>query len=166
MGGIATSCASNPRVAYLLMVKNMAKSISDVINKGKLELDYSFSKLRPRIIRVGDHFGSRPDCLSFNNFYNAFNHQPSSWVLLHPDVEVNIPHFLSNRPLLNKLFDSRIIETGYFRARELSYLVDYVDYKFFRIIGEFRAASFLIVDPLRFFINHHVCYFGSFALRI
>ena len=120
----------------------MAESIRDIINKGKLELDLLFGKLPTRIIQVGDHFGIVQIAFLSLIFitFSIINHHGG---YLHPDVEVNIPHFLSNRPLLNKLYDSRIIEMGYFRARELSYLVDYVDYKFFEISVNLGQPHFL-----------------------
>jgi hypothetical protein len=129
-------------VAFLLMDNNIAESISDVIRKGKLELDLLFGKLPTRIIQVGERFGGIHIALISIIFImlSIINHHGG---LLHPDVEINIPHFLSNRPLLEKLYDSRIIESGYFRARELSYLVDYVDYKFFELSVNFGQPHFL-----------------------
>jgi hypothetical protein len=120
----------------------MAKLIGDIFNNGKLELDLLFRKLRPRIIQVGERFGAIQIAFLSIIFItlSIINHKGG---FLHPDVEVNIPHFLSHRPLLNKLYDSRIIELGYFRARELSYLVDYVDYKFFELSVNLGQPHFL-----------------------
>jgi hypothetical protein len=50
--------------------------------------------------------------------------------ILNPEMEIRLPYFLSEKPLLNKLFDSRILDADMFQARELSYLVDYFDSKF------------------------------------
>ncbi len=46
------------------------------------------------------------------------------------ETEVRLPFYLSDIPLLNKIFDSQIIEGDRFRARELSYVLDYIDSKF------------------------------------
>ena len=51
--------------------------------------------------------------------------------ILHPELELRLPYYLSNRPLLSKLFDSRgVIDSGLYRARELSYLLDFLDSQF------------------------------------
>jgi tetratricopeptide (TPR) repeat protein len=46
------------------------------------------------------------------------------------ETEVRLPFYLSDIPLLNKIFDSQIIEGDRFRARELSYVLDYIDSRF------------------------------------
>ena len=71
---------------------------------------------------------------------SIFNHQGG---VFHPELEVYIPHYLSDRPLLNKLYDSKITEAGLFRARELSYLVDFIDIKFFALSVNLGFPHFL-----------------------
>ena len=50
--------------------------------------------------------------------------------ILHPEADIRLPFYLSDIPLLNKLFDSRVLDQGLYRARELSYFFDFIDSKF------------------------------------
>jgi len=65
--------------------------------------------------------------------------------ILHPELELRLPYYLSNRPLLSKLFDSRVIELGFYRARELSYLLDYVDSQFIALSVRHGFPHFLSI---------------------
>ena len=50
--------------------------------------------------------------------------------VLQNELEVRIPFYLADRPLLNKLYDSRIIEEDLYVSRELSYVFDFLDAQF------------------------------------
>ena len=47
--------------------------------------------------------------------------------LLETEATQFIPHYLDGRPLLQKIFDPRTNDFGAYQARELSYLLDWVD---------------------------------------
>lgn len=47
--------------------------------------------------------------------------------VLHPECRRFMPHYLSDRPLLNKVFDSNVNDWRNYQARELSYFFDLVD---------------------------------------
>jgi len=49
--------------------------------------------------------------------------------VLHPEIAYHLPLYLSDRGLMNKLYDSKIFDLGAFRARELSYFFDFIDSK-------------------------------------
>ena len=59
--------------------------------------------------------------------------------VLNPEMYLRLPFYLSDTSLLNKLFDSKILDRDCFRARELSYLLDFIDSKFieFSIVNGF-----------------------------
>jgi tetratricopeptide (TPR) repeat protein len=57
--------------------------------------------------------------------------------ILYPEMELRLPFYLSDMPLLNKLFDSMILDMDFYRARELSYFLDFIDSKFI----EFSIAN-------------------------
>lgn len=50
--------------------------------------------------------------------------------LLHPETEMYLPYYLSEKPLPNILYDSKVLDMDMFQARELSYFFDYLDCKF------------------------------------
>ena len=50
--------------------------------------------------------------------------------IIHPESHSYLPYYLSDKPLINKLYDSRILDQDMYQARELSYLFDYLDSKF------------------------------------
>jgi len=72
--------------------------------------------------------------------------------ILHPEMIVRVPFYLSDTPLLNKIFDSDIVELGYFRARELSFVLDYIDCKFIGLCIENGFPHFLSVTHYLFSI--------------
>jgi hypothetical protein len=85
--------------------------------------------------------------------------------ILHPELELRLPYYLSNRPLLSKLFDSRsVIDTGLYRARELSYLLDFID-------NQFIALSVRLGFPHFLSLVHYVfailigCILWQFSVR-
>lgn len=47
--------------------------------------------------------------------------------VLHPECRRFMPHYLSERPLLNKVFDSDVNDWRNYQARELSYFFDLID---------------------------------------
>lgn len=49
---------------------------------------------------------------------------------IHPECPAYHIHLLSPDPLPKKLFDPRVLDQGNYQARELSYLVDWLDYRF------------------------------------
>lgn len=63
--------------------------------------------------------------------------------ILHPEMDVRLPFYMSDTPLLNKIFDSDILDTSLYRARELSYLFDFVDSKFIQFCIENGLPHFL-----------------------
>lgn len=63
--------------------------------------------------------------------------------ILHPEVDVRLPFYMSDTPLLNKILDSDILDLSFFRARELSYLFDFIDSKFIQFSIENGIPHFL-----------------------
>jgi hypothetical protein len=76
----------------------------------------------------------------FIAFASILNHHGG---ILHPEMEVRLPYYLSNAPLLNKLFDSNVVESGLYRARELSYIFDFIDCQFVGISVRLGFPHFL-----------------------
>ncbi len=72
--------------------------------------------------------------------------------ILHPEMIVRVPFYLSETPLLSKIFDSDILELGYFRARELSFVLDYIDCKFIELSILYGFPHFLSVTHYLFSI--------------
>ena len=70
-------------------------------------------------------------------------HIPHDGGILHPEMDVRLPFYMSDTPLLNKIFDSDILDTSLYRARELSYLFDFVDSKFIQFCIENGLPHFL-----------------------
>ena len=46
---------------------------------------------------------------------------------IHPELYDRIPHLLSHKGFLSKIYDSQVMDYGMYQARELSYLADEVD---------------------------------------
>jgi hypothetical protein len=63
--------------------------------------------------------------------------------VLHYEMEGRLPYYLSNGPLLGKLYDSDYLDLGMFQARELSYLFDYVDCRFIAVCVALGHPHFL-----------------------
>jgi hypothetical protein len=72
--------------------------------------------------------------------------------ILHPEMDIRLPFYLSDIPLLNKFFDSEILEKPFFRARELSYVFDYLDSKFIELGIENGFPHFLSLTHYLFSI--------------
>ena len=50
--------------------------------------------------------------------------------IIHPESYSYLPYYLSDKPLIYKLYDSKVLDQDMFQARELSYFFDYLDSKF------------------------------------
>ncbi len=120
----------------------MTLSISDIINRGKLKLYPLFSTMPERIIQAGERLGFI-HILLLSTIFITLSVILHDGGFLHPELEVYIPYYLSDTPLLNILYDSRVTDMGNFQARELSYLVDYVDSKFFELSVNLKHPHFL-----------------------
>lgn len=46
---------------------------------------------------------------------------------IHPELYERIPHLISSKPLISRIFDSRVMDYDMYQARELSYLGDQID---------------------------------------
>ncbi len=46
---------------------------------------------------------------------------------IHPELYERIPHLISSKPLIARIFDSRVMDYDMYQARELSYLGDQID---------------------------------------
>ena len=69
--------------------------------------------------------------------------------VLEREATTFITHYTADGPLLNKIFDPRANDLGYYQARELSYLVDYLDAQFYRVIlRNFNAPFFIPMSAL------------------
>ena len=69
--------------------------------------------------------------------------------ILHPENVRYLPDYLSEKPLLNKLYDNKIREPGLSRTRELSYFFDFID-------GKFIALSVSLGCPHFFSLTHYL----------
>jgi tetratricopeptide (TPR) repeat protein len=63
--------------------------------------------------------------------------------ILNSEMFLRLPFYLSGTPLINKLFDSMILDADYYRARELSYFLDFIDSKFIEFSIEHGFPHFL-----------------------
>jgi len=70
---------------------------------------------------------------------------------LHPESTIYLPYYLSERSLLNKLYDSNILDQG-FQARELSYFFDFIDSKFIALSVSLGYPHFLSLTHYLFSI--------------
>jgi hypothetical protein len=85
--------------------------------------------------------------------------------ILHPELELRLPYYLSNRPLLNKVFDSRsVVDSGLYRARELSYFLDYIDCQFIALSVRLGFPHFLSLVHYVFAISIG-CILWQFSVR-
>lgn len=87
--------------------------------------------------------------------------------MLHPESAAFILNYLADRPLLNKIFDPLYNDWGFYQARELSYLVDWLDVQFIAIcakwkLGHFYSLSFTIITLLIVAVQQ---YFGNKIFR-
>lgn len=62
---------------------------------------------------------------------------------LNPEMYIRLPFYLSDKLVLNKIFDSNILDFGVFRARELSYFLDFIDIKFIQLSVKLGHPHFL-----------------------
>ncbi|MGB8212047.1 MAG: hypothetical protein WCE68_00680 [Anaerolineales bacterium] len=59
------------------------------------------------------------------------------------ELETRIPFYLADRPLLNKLYDTRIIEANLYVGRELSYVFDFLDAQFISLSVSLGFPNFI-----------------------
>jgi len=62
---------------------------------------------------------------------------------LNEETSRRLIFHLSDKPFLNKMFDSRVLDDGFYRARELSYFFDFFDFKFIEFSIENGFPHFL-----------------------
>lgn len=88
--------------------------------------------------------------------------------VLHYEVEVRLPYYLSHGPLLNKLYDSNYLDDSMYQARELSYLFDFLDAKFIAFCVEQGHPHFLSIVQYVFLILISLVFwqFGARDLKL
>lgn len=84
--------------------------------------------------------------------------------ILYGEMYIRLPFYMSDMPLLNKLFDSKILDDGCYRARELSYLLDVIDFKFVKFSIENGFPHFLSLTHYIFSIATG-CVLWSFCVK-
>ena len=62
---------------------------------------------------------------------------------LHYEAQMYLPYHLSGRPLLSRIFDSKVLDQGMYQARELSYVADAVDCRFIALSTRLGFPHFL-----------------------
>jgi hypothetical protein len=62
---------------------------------------------------------------------------------LNEEISRRLIFHLSDKPFLNKMFDSKVLDDGFYRARELSYFLDFIDFKFIEFSIENGFPHFL-----------------------
>jgi hypothetical protein len=83
---------------------------------------------------------------------------PSLWLhirypLAHPEIEIYLPHHLSNGPLINKVFDENVLDLqGRYQNRELCHLVDNLDARFISMSVRAGFPHFLALSQYVFII--------------
>jgi hypothetical protein len=88
-----------------------------------------------RLSNVLDRFGPKIPTLLIAIVFVLILISSSRWSkggYAHPELERYIPHYLSDRPILQKIFDPNGVEVSpeFYRPRPLSYLVDDLDVAF------------------------------------
>jgi hypothetical protein len=63
--------------------------------------------------------------------------------VIHPEVYTYLPYYLSDKPLINKLYDSKVLDQDMYQARELSYFFDYLDSQFIKFSAELGHPHFI-----------------------
>lgn len=63
--------------------------------------------------------------------------------ILYEDMYIRLPYYMTDVPLFNRLFESRIMDDGCYRARELCYFLDILDFKFINFSIENGFPHFL-----------------------
>ena len=83
---------------------------------------------------------------------------------LNEEMYIRLPFYMSDMPLLNKLFDSKILDGGLYRARELSYFLDFIDTKFVEFSIDNGCPHFLSLVHYLFSIVTG-CLLWSFCVK-
>jgi len=99
-----------------------------------------------KLSKWGDHYGEKISLLHviiLSFLLALFSIICMDGGFLNREQYVRLPFFMSDIPLLKKIFDSRILDDGCYRAREISYLFDVVDYKFVQFSIEKGFPHFL-----------------------
>jgi hypothetical protein len=88
--------------------------------------------------------------------------------IAHPEIQIYLPYYLSDKPLINKLFDSKVLDMDMFQAREASYLFDYLDCKFIELSVRLGHPHFLSLTSYIFlFITSMIIWhFSARELKI
>lgn len=94
-------------------------------------------------------------------FLSIINHHGG---VLNPEMYLRMPFYLSDTPLLNKLFDSKILDQDFYRARELSYFFDFIDSKFIEFSTKNGFPHFLSLFHYLFSILIS-CLLWSFCVK-
>lgn len=72
--------------------------------------------------------------------------------IAHPEIYNYLPHYLSKKPLLSILFDSKILDMDMYQARELSYFFDYIDSKFIEFCTRLGYPHFISITTYVFLL--------------
>jgi len=84
--------------------------------------------------------------------------------ILYGEMYIRLPFYMSDMPLLNKLFDSKILDDYCYRARELSYFLDVIDFGFVKFSIEKGFPHFLSLTHYIFSIATG-CVLWSFCVK-
>lgn len=63
--------------------------------------------------------------------------------VIHPEDYTYLPYYLSDKPLINKLYDSKVLDQDMYQARELSYFFDYFDSRFIELSTKLGYPHFI-----------------------
>jgi hypothetical protein len=83
---------------------------------------------------------------------------------LNEELYIRLPFYMSDKPFLNKLFDSKTLDGGLYRARELSYFLDFIDTKFIEFSIDNGSPHFLSLVHYLFSIITG-CLLWSFCVK-
>jgi len=121
-----------------------------------------------KLIKFPDHF--KVDISCFHAFLLSclialISIINSNGGILYEEMYTRLPYYLSDIPLLQKLFDSQMLDDGLYRARELSYLFDFIDVKFVELCIEHGYPHFLSLTHYLLCIATG-CIIWSFCVKI
>jgi len=72
--------------------------------------------------------------------------------IIHPEIQTYLPYYLSDGPLINKLYDSKVLDQDMYQARELSYFFDFIDSKFIEWSVSLGHPHFLSITTYIFLL--------------
>jgi hypothetical protein len=99
-----------------------------------------------RIITWADHFSEKISLfhiIILGSLFTLISIIFMQGGILYEDMYIRLPYYMTDIPLLNRLFESRIMDDGCYRARELCYLLDIIDFKFVKFSIENGFPHFL-----------------------